>query len=68
MLDIAEAILRELAEKLLANEWSVRDVFDHPKLIHTIDRYDDQTDVPAISAQNFLGRMYQLGFENISQI
>ena len=62
MLDTAENIIRELAEKLLENEWSVKDVFDHPKLIHFIPSYEGVENVKAISAQNFLGRMYQLSF------
>ena len=41
MLDIAESILRELAEKLLENEWSVKDVFDHPKLVHILPKYEN---------------------------
>lgn len=58
MLDTAEGILRELAEKLLENEWSVKDVFDHPKLIYVIPAYEGVTNIKAISAQNFLGRMH----------
>ena len=50
MLEIAQEILRELAEKLLENDWSVKDVFDHPKLIHVIDAYEGETDIKAISA------------------
>ncbi len=68
MLDIAESILRQLAEKLLENEWSVKDVFDHPKLIHVIPFYEEVKNVKALSAQNFLGRMYQLGFQDITQL
>ena len=41
MLDIAESILRQLADKLLEHEWSVNDVFNHPKLIHKIPEYDN---------------------------
>lgn len=66
MLDIAESILRELAEKLLENEWSVKDVFDHPKLVHILPKYENQENVVALSAQNFLGRMYQIGFQEIT--
>ena len=68
MLDIAESILDQLAQKLLDNEWSVAQVFDHPKLIHVIPEYDGAQNVKAISAQNFLGRMYQLGFRDITQM
>ena len=68
MLDIAESILRELAEKLLENEWSVKDVFDHPKLVHILPKYENQENVVALSAQNFLGRMYQIGFQEITQL
>ena len=68
MLDIAEAIFREIAEKLLENDWSVKDVFDHPKLVHVIPTYEDKANVVAISAQNFLGRLYQLGFQEITQL
>lgn len=68
MLDIAEGLLRQLAEKLLQNEWSVRDVFDHPQLVHVIPEYDKDENVVAISAQNFLGRMYQIGFQEITQL
>lgn len=68
MLDIAENILRELAEKLLESDWSVKDVFDHPKLVHVIPNYDSVENVVAISAQNFLGRMYQIGFQEITQL
>ena len=68
MLDIAESILRELAEKLLENEWSVKDVFAHPKLVHIIPKYQGQVKVMALSAQNFLGRMYQIGFQEITQL
>ena len=68
MLDTAETILRDLAGKMLENEWTVKDVFDHPKLIHVIPEYEGQDDVVAISAQNYLGRMYQLGFQDITQI
>ena len=50
MLDIAENILRELAEKLLESDWSVKDVFDHPKLVHVIPSYDNVENVVAISA------------------
>ena len=50
MLDIAENILRELAEKLLESEWSVKDVFDHPKLVHIIPKYEEQENAAAISA------------------
>jgi hypothetical protein len=50
MLDIAESILRQLAEKLLENEWSVKDVFDHPKLIHVIPFYEEVKNVKALSA------------------
>ena len=62
MLDIAESILREIADKLLENEWTVKDVFDHPKLVHIIPKYENRENVVAISAQNFLARMYQIGF------
>ena len=62
MLDISAAILREIAVKLLENEWSVNDIFDHPKLIHVIPSYENKENVKAISAQNFLGRLYQLDF------
>lgn len=68
MLDIAESILRELAEKLLENDWSVKDVFDHPKLVHILPMYENQENIVAISAQNFLGRMYQIGFQEITQL
>lgn len=50
MIDIAENILRELAEKLLENNWSVKDVFDHPKLVHVIPVYEKTNNVVAISA------------------
>ena len=50
MLDISAAILRELAVKLLENEWSVNDIFDHPKLIHVIPSYENNENVKAISA------------------
>lgn len=68
MLDIAENILRLLAEKLLDAQWSVDDVFNHPKLVHSLPEYENQKDVVAISAENFLGRMYQLGFQEITQL
>ena len=42
MLETAESILRQLAEKLLENEWSVKDVFDHPRLIHIIPAYEGE--------------------------
>ena len=67
MLETAESILRQLAEKLLENEWSVKDVFDHPKLISIIPEYDGMKDIKAICAQNFLGRMHQLGFKDLTQ-
>ena len=66
MLETAESILRELADKLLENEWSVKDVFDHPKLINVIQEYEGARDVKTISAQNFLGRMHQLGFKDLT--
>ena len=68
MLDISAAILRELAVKLLENEWSVNDIFDHPKLIHVIPSYENNENVKAISAQNFLGRLYQLDFQDLTQL
>jgi len=50
MLDIAENFLRLLAEKLLENGWSVKDVFDHPKLVHMIASYEESENVKALSA------------------
>ena len=41
MLDIAENILRLLAEKLLDAQWSVDDVFNHPKLVHSLPEYEN---------------------------
>lgn len=40
MLDTAEKVLRKLAEQLLENDWSVKDVFDHPKLVHSVANYE----------------------------
>ena len=61
MLETAEAILRRLADKLLENKWSFKEVFDHPKLVHIIPSYEGTENVKALSANNFLGRLYQCG-------
>ena len=46
----------------------MKDVFDHHKLIHVIESYEGEDNVVAISARKFLGRMYQLGFQEISKL
>ena len=68
MLDIAEGILRELGNKHAEGGWTVKDVFDHPEITSVIPSYADQTDVKTISAANFLGRMYQLGIQDLTQL
>ena len=68
MVETADNIIRELAEKMQKNEWTVKDVFDHPQLIYTIAKYEGEENVKAISAQHFLGRLYQLEFESITQV
>ena len=68
ILDTANNIIKELAEKLLENQWSVKDVFDHQKLIHYIESYDGEQNVKAISPKNFLGRLDQVGFKEIKHI
>ena len=40
MIDIAGEIFKQLAEKLVENCWSVKDVFDHEKLTHIILKYE----------------------------
>lgn len=66
VLDISESILRQLSEKLIENGWSVKDVFDHPKLITVVPEYDGKTNVKTLAANNFLGRLFQLGFEQMT--
>ena len=43
-------------------------MFEHHKLIHVIENYEGEDNVVAISARKFLGRMYQLGFQEISKV
>ena len=50
MLDIAEIILRSLAEKLIANDWAINEVFDHPELVHIVEKYEDDSDLKVLSA------------------
>ena len=66
MLDIAEGILRDLGNKHTESGWTVKDVFDHPEITTVIPSYDGKSDVKIISAPNFLGRMYQLGIQDLT--
>lgn len=67
MLDIAEKLISQLAERLLENQWTVKDVFDHAELVHTIERYENMENVKAISAEHFLDKMKKsLGFGKIT--
>lgn len=68
MLYIAESLISQLAEKLLENQWTVRGVFDHPELVHTIERYEDKENIKAISVNHFLEKMKNsLGFGEITE-
>ena len=50
MLDISEIILRSLAEKLIENDWAIDEVFDHPELVHNVEKYENETDLKVLSA------------------
>ena len=58
MLDIAESILKELANKHIESGWSVKEVFDHTEIINYIPVYNGRQNVKALSAADFVGRMH----------
>ena len=61
MLDIAEGVLKELANKHIENGWSVKAVFDHAEIINYIPVYNGRQNVKALSGPHFLGRVHQIG-------
>ena len=68
MLDIAEGILKKLANKHIESGWSVKEVFDHQELIMYIPVYNGRQNVKALSATDFVGRMHQIGVYDLTQL
>ena len=50
VLQITEDIIQQIASKLIANKWTVEEIFGHPKLITVIESYEEQENVASISA------------------
>lgn len=50
MLDIAEIILRTLAEKLIEHDWALDEVFDHPELVQNVEKYESELNLKILSA------------------
>jgi len=69
MLDTAEQILSELAQKLIQNGWSVHDVFGQPdEIIRVIQEFESESNIKVLTPQNFLGRVYQAGIQDLTQL
>lgn len=67
MLDTAEGILNNLAQMLISNGWTVHDVFGQPDtMIQYIPQYESEPDIRVLSARNFLGRVYQVGIQDLT--
>ena len=69
MLDIAEGILSNLAKKIIEQGWSVDDVFSTPEdIVKVIPEYKDEKQIRVLTPQNFLGRVYQAGIQNLTEL
>lgn len=69
MLDTAELILSQLAQKIIQNGWSVIDVFGQPdEIIRIIPEHENEKNIKVLTPQNFLGRVYQAGIQNLTQL
>ena len=68
MLETSEAILNQLAQKLIENGWTVTAVFGHPDIVETLEKYEDDSNVKILTARNFLGRVFQVGITDLSQL
>jgi len=61
MLDIAESIFNAIAQILLKHNLSVREAFHIQGLVHVLEEFEGESNVELIAAEDFLGRIYQLG-------
>lgn len=69
MLDIAEMILSQLAQSLIEHGWSVQDVFGQPaQILKEVFCLQTRQTVVAIAPENFLGRLTQLGMDQLSDL
>ena len=68
ILEMAEGIFQQVAEKLIESKQTVREVFDKESMIHVFPSYDNVKNVVAITALKFMDSMYRLGFSNINQL
>lgn len=69
MLDIAEGILSNLAKKIIEQGWTVDDVFNTPEdIVKVIPEYKEEKQIRVLTPQNFLGRVYQSGIQNLTEL
>lgn len=49
--------------------WTVFDVFGQPpEILHMIPEFDEETNIKVLTPQNFLGRVYQTGIKNLTEL
>ena len=68
MLDIAEHILCLLAQQLINNHWTVHDVFGTEEIIRIIPEFENEQNIRVVTAENFLGRVYQAGIQDLTPL